>query len=210
MNSGKKDLKENQKENHMPDQKERLEALKLAIKVMNLFHLKWWITAGTLLGVTREDNFISWDRDIDIGIPAQYLILWDYLITAFKEEGFTLKNEWKVKEQKISLAFEKGDERLDIYFFFTKGEYSYHYVFGGSRKYGWKKPVAVANVFPKKLFQKLKEIAFKDISVFVPSDPLLYLKTRYGDAWRTPDASYHYFTDCKARQDDFEPIGARE
>jgi len=190
----------------MPDQKKKLEILKLAIKILNLFHLKWWVTAGTLLGVVREKDFIVSDSDIDLGIPAQYLILWDYLIKAFKEEGFTLEHEWQTKEQKISLAFKKDGEKIDIFFFFDKGRYSYHYVFGASKKHGWEKPDIVANVFAKKLFGKLKEVAFKDISVFVPSDPLLYLKTRYGDNWNTYNPGYHYFTDCKARRDDFEKL----
>jgi len=194
----------------MPDRKKKLEVLKLTIKVLNRFHLKWWITAGALLGIIREKDFIIWDKDIDIGLPAQYLILWDYLIKAFEREGFELLNAWEVKEQKISLAFQKDNEKLDLYFFFEEGKFAYHYVLGESKGYGWKKPDAIANVFPKNLFQKLKEIAFKDISVFVPSDPLIYLRTRYGDAWDVPNTGYKYITDCKASIKDFGVLGKKK
>ena len=191
----------------MYNREKKLENLKLTIKIMNLFHLKWWITAGTLLGIVRENNFLAHDKDVDIGVPAQYIILWDYLIKAFQEEGFALKHEWKVKKQKISLAFTREEEKVDLYFFFDEGKFSYHYVFGPSEKHGWDQPDVVANVFAKQLFQQLKEIDFKGISVFVPSDPLTYIKTRYGDGWCAPDPGYNYFTGCKARREGFGILG---
>jgi len=60
------------------------ENLKLAIRILEGHGCKWWLEAGTCLGAVRQRAFITYDPDIDIGLPEKYLKLWDVFIKEFK------------------------------------------------------------------------------------------------------------------------------
>jgi len=40
------------------------------IDILNEKGFKYWLEAGTLLGIFRDGDLIPWDYDADIGIPA--------------------------------------------------------------------------------------------------------------------------------------------
>ena len=40
--------------------------------ILNKHKVKWWLSHGTMLGAYRDDNFIEWDDDADIGLDMKY------------------------------------------------------------------------------------------------------------------------------------------
>ncbi len=45
-----------------------LEALREVKKVFDKYNIEFWLDCGTLLGAIRDQKFISWDCDIDLGV----------------------------------------------------------------------------------------------------------------------------------------------
>ena len=43
-------------------------SLKLVTEILEKSGLKYFLDQGTLLGIIRDNDFISWDKDIDIGL----------------------------------------------------------------------------------------------------------------------------------------------
>ena len=182
------------------------ENLELAIRILERHRCRWWLTAGTCLGVVREGNFISYDPDIDIGLDSKHLDLWETFITEFKDAGFELYKEWEYGGMRMELSFKRKGIKLDLFFFHRKGDYVWHGVFGPDENGRWgDKMVIYPYVFSARLFDNLKEIIFRGKRCFLPNPPTEYIREHYGPGWRVPKKDYRYWKDCAAiRQDILE------
>jgi len=173
--------------------------LELAIRILEGHGCKWWLEAGTCLGVVRNRSFINHDPDIDIGLPAEHLKLWDVFIEEFKSVGFELYKEWEYKGKRMELSFTRSGVKLDLFFFFRKGAWCWHGAFGPDENGRWgENMVFLPHVFSAGLFENLQEIAFRGKRCFVPNPPERYLTERYGPRWTVPDPDYKYWRDCRA------------
>jgi len=187
-----------------PDYSMKDENLELAINILNKHKCKWWLEAGTCLGAIRENNFIGWDPDIDIGMDGRHVRLWETFKKEFQEAGFSLYKGWEYKGKKTELSFKRKGIKLDLFFFYRKGNFRWHGVFGPDDKGRWgKNMIFYPVIFSENLFLDLQEIFFRGKRCFVPFPVKQYLRERYGDNWRTPDRNYKYWQDCKAINKDF-------
>jgi len=182
-----------------PNYNEKDENLELAINILNKHKCKWWLEAGTCLGAIRDNNFIDWDPDIDIGMDGRCAIHSKAFIKEFKDAGFSLYKEWEHKDKKTEISFKRKGIKLDLFYFHKKGNFYWHGVFGPDDKERWGKYMTFYPVvFPENLFSNLKEIFFRGKRCFTPFPVEQYLMERYGKDWRRPDKNYKYWKDCKA------------
>ena len=175
------------------------ENLGLAILILEKHGCKWWLEAGTCLGAVRNRSFIAYDPDIDIGLPKEHLKLWDVFIKEFKSAGFELYKEWEHEGRKMELSFKRSGIKLDLFFFFRKGEWFWHGAFGPDENGRWgENMIFLPHVFSADLFENLQKMAFRGKRCFVPNPPERYLTERYGSKWIISDPDYKYWRDCRA------------
>ncbi|MDE5846269.1 MAG: LicD family protein [Muribaculaceae bacterium] len=121
---------------------------------------------GSLLGIVRDNDFITWDEDIDLYLLKEQEDAFDDLLPVLKAEGFELIRY----------------ERRGLYSFMRNGEYMDVYVLedvgGGIRHTG-------STFFFDKDFTDTVSLDFKGISVNIPKDIDRHLEFLYGD-WKTP------------------------
>ena len=176
----------------------------IIVDIFTRHHCKWWLDAGTCLSAVRKGDFIALKDDIDIGLPSVHVDLWDTFIEDFEAVGFRLVKERAYKGRKVTIGFKGHGEKLDIYFYYEKGEYFWHPMFGrDDNGRGGKYRIFRVEKFSKHLFSDLKPIIFKDRKCFLPNPPEHYLRERYGRDWRIPDPDYRYWKDCRAIDENF-------
>lgn len=121
---------------------------------------------GSLLGIVRDNDFITWDEDIDLCILKEEEIILEENLNVFKENGFELVRY----------------ERIGLYSFMRRGEYIDIYVLqdigGGVRNCG-------ADFLFEKDFTDTMPYVFKNLTVNIPRNYDRHLEFLYGD-WKTP------------------------
>lgn len=150
-----------------------LENLSIMTDILNRTGLHWGPCWGTLLGMVREHDFISWDEDIDLYILSEDEELFRTLLWELKDAGFDLVRY----------------ERRGLYSIMRKGEYIDFYVLekiadnlrqtkGGSYLF-------------EKYVQDTIPYDFKGVTLSIPREYDEYLTFQYGD-WRTPVQFVNY------------------
>lgn len=123
---------------------------------------------GSLLGMIRENDFISWDEDVDMYILKE------------QEDDF-LSLLWKLRDHGFELV--RYDKR-GLYSLMKDGEYVDYYVFRSIsselRHNGG------PGFILEKYFKDVVHFDFKGVDLTVPRESEELLAFTYGDNWRTP------------------------
>lgn len=135
--------------------------------ILDLLSIKWWLSAGTILGIYRDGKLIPHDTDLDVG--AQEPLDHEVTKSAFFERGFEA-----VAFSTFQLAFRKREVIFDIYLFEKVGE---NLVCEITKQGKMAKPY--------RLFEKLGTLQFEGKFYPTPQPVEEYLRVRYGD-WQTP------------------------
>ena len=142
-------------------------------EVMDRFGVRFFLRQGTCLGAIRDNAFISWDDDLDLGVIlgdngfAEESI--EPLLGTFRECGYYVQSG--PADSLIYSTLLKDNMRADLLFHRVIDEQIYHWP---------------GIWFPVKLFKQLKEIAFIGQTFLVPNPPEEYLRIKYGPDWQTP------------------------
>jgi hypothetical protein len=151
--------------------------LKEAKEIMDSLGIPFWLRQGTCLGAVRDQAFIPWDDDIDLGSVIGLNGLTEDMIApvfdAFRERGYYVSVE--SNDRWIAAGMMKSSIRVDLTFFRIIDDSIFHFPFI------W---------IPARLFANLKEIDFMDGKYLVPNPPEEYLTTKYGPNWITPKEDY--------------------
>ena len=151
--------------------------LKEAKEVLDRLGIPFWLRQGTCLGAVRNQDFIPWDDDIDLGSVIGLNGVTEAMVApvfdAFRDRGYFVNVE--SNDRWIAAGMMKSSLRLDLTFFHIIEDSIFHF------PYIW---------IPARLFANLKEIEFMGGKYLVPNPPEEYLIAKYGPNWITPKQDY--------------------
>lgn len=149
------------------------ELLKEAKQVLDGLGVPFFLRQGTCLGAVRDNAFIPWDDDLDLGTilsPGGFSEgSIDKVVAAFRSRGYFAKTERN--DYSISASMIKSSVRVDWTCYRIIDNQIIHFP---------------GIVFPAKLFTELKEIDFVGEKFHVPYPPEEYLRLKYGAEWMVP------------------------
>ena len=147
--------------------------LREAKQIMDQLGVVFFLRAGTCLGAIRENGFIAWDDDVDIGsviglhgLTEKFI---EQVVATFRERGFISKPLRGKHDIYVPLV--KSSTRIDWTCSRILDGNTFH--FPGVR-------------IPARIFTQLKEIDFIGDKFLVPNPPEEYLSFKYGPDWMTP------------------------
>lgn len=149
------------------------------------WEMPFWLSSGTLLGWYRQCDIIPYSVDVDVGA-----FITDHtsdLLRKLKDSRLALEHKFGKVEDSLQYAFDMGDVKLDIFFFYEDKVLKRMWNGGTDYESGEKF---------KYIFEKfdLCWTEFFGMRVRVPCDPETYLKANYGPNWFTPAKSWDWKT----------------
>ncbi len=161
--------------------------LLFTIDQLQKHNIPYWLDAGTLLGIYRDGDLISWDYDADIGIPAEYCNKVAALAYKFLPRYIIRKrpvySRWipgETRVVKVKTTWEKLQQvnfHIDLFC-----------VYKVKDKYRWVDSGVYKQV-DAKFFDTRDYIKWEGYKIPIPAHTEEYLNLRYGN-WRIPDKSY--------------------
>ncbi|MCK4358362.1 MAG: LicD family protein [Candidatus Cloacimonetes bacterium] len=158
------------------------------LDILEKNNIRYWIDAGTLLGIFRNGDLLPWDYDADIGIISEYTlkvlnILHKYFPKYLIRKKIT-NNPWlpgNIRVIKIQTPWEKLRRinfHIDLFCVYKVGNY-----------YRWIDNDSLKQV-DQKYYDNLDTIAWEGRKIPIPYNVEKYLRIRYGN-WSIPDKNYN-------------------
>lgn len=162
------------------------------VTILERNNIPYWLDAGTLLGIIRDNELIPWDYDIDLSVSSTTI----KRILSLKKQflpKYRLINRLDYSERlpdiyrsckvklilgKLSLLKKKQELHLDIFF---KYKVDSHYYWIDS---------SITKRVDSRFHDSLDTITWNGRQYSIPAHVEDYLTQRYGEDWRTPKENY--------------------
>lgn len=149
------------------DKVKALENLRLLDILLKSKEITWGPIFGTLLGIVRDNDFITWDEDIDLYILKEQEDMFRNVLWDLSDNGFSLIRY----------------ERRGLYSIMRNGEYIDFYVLAKIQE-NLRETGGGGYVFEKYIRDTIP-YNFKGIELNIPREYDEFLTLSYND-WRTP------------------------
>lgn len=171
--------------------------LQLIAMQLNLVRAKYYVDAGTLLGIIRDGELIPWDDDLDFAVESSHCqLVKNTLVTMLPELEALTSCQWQLLELKNSRDFgavrigeirgyklkpQDSTKALPLIDFFVK------YVDGDWMDY----TLASRGIrMPSRHIKQTVSHNYKRVQIAIPNDVEGYLQRHYGD-WQTPNQEWN-------------------
>jgi phosphorylcholine metabolism protein LicD len=188
------------------DETKKLELFKKVISILNSNEIFYWMEFGTLLGYVRDNRFIEWDADIDLGtfdLKKTFSLFYE-----FQRAGLEMEVNYDFTDDMSTFLRLSDDSfHVDIYQFerMTDGAilkcnryenrqaklfrtmYNELKKLGHDSRFILKKAVRCSE---KRVFIyptiRIKAVEYYGAKVYIPENPENHLRLMYGSTWMTP------------------------
>ena len=149
---------------------------------------------GTLLGVVRDNQLLSWDDDMDFIMLDNGKFNWKKFDECMKSGGFCLYRAIEQDGKVVEISYKKKNVLCDVRIWDNYGvernvygEYfpidNYMYNYKGWEEYD----MTVQKMIP---INNIINIDFHGIEIAIPDNSEKVLEKLYGKDWRIPDLNY--------------------
>lgn len=162
--------------------------LKLITDELDKNNIPYWLECGTLLGAYRNNSFIEYDNDIDIGVLNNYAervnsIVDELVLNSYVEKVNYIHNGESSHNKIIKLVYKKNSETtecrwMDIYFFRKNKNRIESCLFSENED-----PKVQTNLYQ---IENLETIQLYNYHFKCPTDVPKFLKIRYGKDFMIP------------------------
>ncbi len=174
-------------------QEQGILALKDAVEVLEAHQICYWIDAGTLLGILRDEEFVEDDTDIDIAIIIDnaedlYKVLEDngYNIWYYYDDEQRNKNLIRAEKHNVGIDFEVFKKHKDKYFYDAPRSLP------TSVKTNQKNKKAILRFeFDASIIEPIAKYTYKNIEFNIPSSYDQYFHTYYNN-WEKKEKKNNY------------------
>jgi len=159
--------------------------IKIIHNILSQLNIKYFLLGGTLLGAIRENDFIDYDYDVDIGIFYEDIVdKIDKLKESLEKNNFIFWCEYGVINEGYCFQYIKDSIfRVDFDVVYRLSETKSYY----GLSVGPHNDVYKLYKYEVPINNKILEYdRFKPLEItYIPENYEKYLETEYGD-WKTP------------------------
>lgn len=160
--------------------------IRIISEAATLSQTKPFLLYGTLLGYVRNQDFICYDFDVDIGIKgAEYKTLYEAVSVVVKSyPDYKIKVKAFMGWRQFEVVHIETEINADV-FEFIKERHTYRRNVPSwySRYFLHESRIS----YPIDWIDELRTVEFKGYSIFIPNKPDQLLMTYYGNNYITPD-----------------------